>query len=106
MTLDYDPDCIAAVYSLTPWLQLPSNSHTTLNLTLFGQVYGKLGGPEVAVGRSLGVTEAVMVGLVTGRPLSRQLKAVLSRFYLSLVLFDLWNASPIHEGENRTYQQE
>ncbi len=51
------------------------------------------------MGRSLGITEAVIVGLMTGRPLSRPVRAVLPRFYLALVLFDLWNASPIHTGQ-------
>jgi hypothetical protein len=42
-----------------------------------------------------------MVGLMTGRPLrnKQQLQPVLSRFYLALVLFDLWNAEPIHTGK-------
>ncbi len=71
------------------------------NIKYFDQVYGKLGGPEAAVGQSLGITEAVIVGLMTGRPLSRPVRAVLPRFYLALVLFDLWNASPIHTGQER-----
>ena len=64
------------------------------------KVYSKLSAPEVAVARSLGITEAVMVGLMTGRPLRNklQLQPVLSRYYLALVLFDLWNAAPIHSG--------
>ena len=47
--------------------------------------------------RFLDITENVMVGLITGRGFPKALKPVLSRFYLSLALLDLWNTSPIHE---------
>ena len=38
-----------------------------------------------------------MVGLLTGRGFKPSLKPILTRFYLALVLLDLWNASPIHD---------
>jgi hypothetical protein len=78
---------------------------TDNNVKYFDEVYGKLGGPEAAVGRSLGITESVIVGLMTGRPLSRPVRAVLPRFYLALILFDLWNASPIHTGKEMVTQK-
>jgi hypothetical protein len=70
---------------------------------LFIKVYSKLASPEVSVARSLGISEAVMVSLMTGRALrnKQQLQPVLSRFYLALVLFNLWNAEPIHTGNKK-----
>ena len=37
------------------------------------------------------------LGLMTGRSVTKAMKPVLSRFYLALVLLDLWNSKPIHE---------
>ena len=45
---------------------------------------------------NLGITEAVMVGLVMGRK-TKKMDRPLTRLYYALILLDLWQASPIHQ---------
>lgn len=52
---------------------------------------------DLAVAKFLGITESVMIGLLTGRGCHTALKPTLTRFYLALVLLDLWNVSNIHD---------
>ena len=57
----------------------------------------KLDESELQVARVLGINEGVITALMTCGQVSKAIKPALARFYLTLVLFDLWNAVPIHE---------
>ena len=57
----------------------------------------ELAEPELNVARSLGVTEGLVVGLMRGKIAGKRLEPVMARLYLALMLFDLWNAKPVHQ---------
>lgn len=65
--------------------------------SIYYKIYFALSESELQVARFLGVTEPVVAALINGRGVSKNVKPVLARFYLSLALLDLWNLSPIHQ---------
>jgi len=82
------------LYLITPY-DLTQNVY--YSASIYYKICMGLNESELQVGRFLGITEAVLTGLMTGRSVTKAMKPVLSRFYLALVLLDLWNSKPIHE---------
>ena len=86
--------CLHLLYLVTPY-DVTTRDRAVYTAGNYHAIYVRLSDPELAVARSLGVTEAAMVGLVTGRR-SKKLEPVLTRLYYALMLLDLWQAAPIH----------
>ena len=91
--------CLHLLYLVTPY-DVTTGDRAVYTAGNYHAIYERLSEPELAVARSLGVTEAVMVGLVTGRR-SRKLEPVLTRLYYALMLLDLWQAAPLHRVADR-----
>ena len=58
--------CLHLLYLVTPY-DVTTRDRAVYTAGNYHAIYVRLSDPELAVARSLGVTEAVMVGLVTGR---------------------------------------
>ena len=87
------------LYLVTPY-DLSVGDRQVYTANNYHAIYEQLSEPERAVARSLGVTEAVMVGLVMGRK-NKKNDMVLNRLYYALMLLDLWQATPIHRVAER-----
>jgi len=86
--------CLHLLYLLTPY-----ELETTMfyDSYAYHKIYMSMDDSDLAVAKFLGITESVMIGLLTGRGCHTALKPTLTRFYLALVLLDLWNVSNIHD---------
>lgn len=87
------------LYLVTPY-ELTVGDRQVFTANNYHAIYEQLSEPERAVARSLGVTEAVMVGLVMGRR-NKKNDMVLNRLYYALMLLDLWQSAPIHKVADR-----
>ena len=87
------------LYLVTPY-DLTVGERQIYTANNYHAIYEQLSEPDRAVARSLGVTEAVMVGLVMGRR-NKKNDQVLTRLYYALMLLDLWQAAPIHQVADR-----
>jgi len=81
------------LYLLTPY---DICENTNFSVSAYHKIYLSLADNDLAVAQFLGINEAVMVGMITGKGFPKRLKPTLSRFYLALALLDLWNAVPVH----------
>ncbi|XP_047478541.1 helicase POLQ-like isoform X2 [Penaeus chinensis] len=65
---------------------------------VYYSAYSKLATDEVKVAKVLGITEAVMVRISMGQNVKKVKESVLKRFYLALLLFQLWSGMSIWEA--------
>lgn len=65
---------------------------------VYYSAYSKLATDEVKVAKVLGITEAVMVRINMGQNVKKVKESVLKRFYLALLLFQLWSGMGIWEA--------
>ncbi|XP_042881987.1 helicase POLQ-like isoform X2 [Penaeus japonicus] len=65
---------------------------------VYYSAYSKLATDEVKVAKVLGITEAVMVRISMGQNVKKVKESVLKRFYLALLLFQLWSGMGIWEA--------
>jgi len=81
------------LYLITPYDIADYAVHTASG---FNEVYLELAEPELNVARALGVTEGLVVGIMRGKSGGKHMEPIMARLYLALMLFDLWNAKPVH----------
>ncbi|KPI91055.1 Helicase POLQ-like [Papilio xuthus] len=62
-----------------------------------GVQYTKLGAEGVRVARALAITDKVAVKMITGKPITDVPEQVLNRFYVAMMLYDLWKQVPFAE---------
>ncbi|XP_069680536.1 helicase POLQ-like [Periplaneta americana] len=65
------------------------------NPTVYFSVYSKLGIRELQAAHVLGVTEGCMARMMNGHSVKPEQQRVLNRFYLTLMLFELWNQKSV-----------
>ncbi|XP_013161542.1 PREDICTED: helicase POLQ-like [Papilio xuthus] len=63
----------------------------------YHNLYTKLGAEGVRVARALAITDKVAVKMITGKPITDVPEQVLNRFYVAMMLYDLWKQVPFAE---------
>lgn len=69
--------------------------------TAFSLVFGQLNPSELQTSKLLGIPESSPVKLMTGRVFKPEDYDVLKRFYLALIIKDLWNRTPYIDVANK-----
>ncbi|XP_046395540.1 helicase POLQ-like [Ischnura elegans] len=82
------------LYVVTPY-DIASSIKPIPNI--YYNVYMKLNPEDLQTAYVLGISEACMIGLMTGKNTKGVSKAVLNRFYVTLMLRDLWNQMSVWE---------
>lgn len=72
-----------------------------LNPARYFPVYVRLTPKQLHTAHLIGLTEAVAQQMVRGKEFSEDLKIVLKRFYITLMLNDLWNGIQVIEVSNK-----
>lgn len=72
-----------------------------LNPEKYFPIYAKLTIKQLHTANLLGVTEVVAQQMVRGKEFSESMTIVLKRFYMTLMLNDLWNGLPVVEVSNK-----
>ncbi|KAJ9585105.1 hypothetical protein L9F63_020552, partial [Diploptera punctata] len=80
--------CLHLLYLVTPYDLI---SHVKPNTSTYVSVYNNMGENELQTARILGINERVMTLLMKGLNIKSVPERVLHRFYLTLMLYDLWN---------------
>ncbi|XP_018331856.1 helicase POLQ-like [Agrilus planipennis] len=87
-------DHLHLLYLVTPYDQCeqikPSNS-------LYYNLLMRLGKSEKKTAKVLGITESCTTKLFTNQQIKTVSENVLTRFYVSLMLYDLWNGMPVFD---------
>ncbi|KAK9884457.1 hypothetical protein WA026_007300 [Henosepilachna vigintioctopunctata] len=88
-------DALHLLYLVTPY-DLSEQIKPDMNVyfTLFQQLPEK----ELHTAKVLGITESVAVKMMSNQTIKNVPLRVLNRFYLTLILYDLWNEMPIYEA--------
>ncbi|XP_063926128.1 helicase POLQ-like isoform X2 [Zophobas morio] len=87
-------DCLHLLFLVTPYdlaEQIKPNKNDYYN------IYCKLGPNELHTARILGIDDAVAMKLLANQPIKNVSERILNRFYLTLMLYDLWNEKPVFE---------
>ncbi|KAG8303436.1 hypothetical protein J6590_010473 [Homalodisca vitripennis] len=80
------------LFLVTPYTML---DQVRFQQQIFCNVYMGLGQKEAQTARVLGVGEQCIAQMMIGRTIKGNLNQVVHRFYLSLILFDLWNGNSL-----------
>ncbi|XP_057669741.1 helicase POLQ-like isoform X1 [Diorhabda carinulata] len=67
------------------------------NNQVYYEVFTRLKPSELKVARTLGLNESVAVRMLSNNPIKTVPERVLNRFYLTLMLYDLWNEIPVFQ---------
>ncbi|XP_060525528.1 helicase POLQ-like isoform X1 [Cylas formicarius] len=87
-------DCLHLLYLITPY---DTSEQIKPNMQVYYEQLMGLGQKEMYTARVLGFDEATIVKMLSGIPLKNIPDQVLNRFYLTLMLYDLWNETPVFE---------
>lgn len=68
---------------------------------IYYHAYGCLKQDELIAAKVIGITEACMQRIVTGMPLRGLPETVYKRFYITLMLFELWNEQTVFQVSQR-----
>ncbi|CAG9859361.1 unnamed protein product [Phyllotreta striolata] len=80
------------LYLITPY---DLAEQITPNKQTYYEVFIRLNSNDMAVAKNLQINEAVAMKLLTNKPVTSVPKRVINRFYLTLMLYDLWNEVPV-----------
>lgn len=58
-------------------------------------IYSKLSAKELKTAKVIGITESCALAMISGRKIASISERVLNKFYLGLMLYSLWNESPV-----------
>ncbi|CAG9822832.1 unnamed protein product [Phaedon cochleariae] len=67
------------------------------NMQIYYEVFSHLKLNEVKVARTLGLNESVAVKMLSNNSIKNIPERVLNRFYVTLMLYDLWNGIPVFQ---------
>ncbi|KAK3910562.1 Helicase POLQ-like [Frankliniella fusca] len=80
------------LYVVTPYSMIETIKYVN---QVYFNVYMSLGSEELLVANALGITEAIAVAIMNRRPIKTTPQVVVDRFYLTLMLYDLWHQKSI-----------
>ncbi|XP_008190461.2 helicase POLQ-like isoform X1 [Tribolium castaneum] len=87
-------DCLHLLFLVTPYdlaEQIKPDRNDYYN------IFRTLGRNELQTARILGIDDAVALRMLANQPIRNVPERVLNRFYLTLMLYDLWNETPVFE---------
>lgn len=87
-------DCLHLLYLVTPY---DLSEQITPNRSHYYDIYSQLNPKELQTARIIGLTEACAVKLMTNQPIKNVSERVLNRFYVTLMLYDLWNEISVYQ---------
>ncbi|KAJ8931770.1 hypothetical protein NQ314_015302 [Rhamnusium bicolor] len=67
------------------------------NMQVYYEVFTQLQPNELKVAKILGLNESVAVKMLSNLPIKNVPERVINRFYVTLMLYDLWNEMPVFE---------
>ncbi|KAJ8984879.1 hypothetical protein NQ317_002719 [Molorchus minor] len=67
------------------------------NMQVYYDVFSHLQPNEMKVARAVGLNESVAVKMLSNAPIKNISERVLNRFYVTLMLYDLWNEMPVFQ---------
>nr|XP_022907396.1 helicase POLQ-like isoform X1 [Onthophagus taurus] len=87
-------NCLHLLYLVTPY---DIADQINLSKSRYYRFYTKLTKNELHTANIIGLTESTAVRLLNNQPIKSILERVLKRFYVTLILYDLWNGNSIFE---------
>lgn len=87
-------DFLHLLYIVTPYETAES---LTPNNNIYYGLFVKLSADQLHTARTLGITELCAITMVTGKPVKPHMEKILNRFFVALMLQDLWNLRPVFE---------
>ncbi|XP_017776106.1 PREDICTED: helicase POLQ-like [Nicrophorus vespilloides] len=82
------------MYLVTPY---DLSEQINPSLATYYNIYNKLNNRELQTAKVLGLTEAVAVKMITNKKITEVSKRVMNRFYVTLMLYDLWNEMSVYD---------
>lgn len=86
------------LFAVTPYSMIETIKYAN---QVYFNVYMSLGSEELKVANTLGITEAIAVAIMNRRPIKAIPQVVVDRFYLTLMLYDLWHQRSIWDVSNK-----
>ncbi|XP_074030719.1 mutagen-sensitive 301 isoform X2 [Leptinotarsa decemlineata] len=65
------------------------------NMQVYYEMFTHLKPNELKVAKTLGLTESVAVKMLSNNPIKNVPERVINRFYVTLMIYDLWNEMPV-----------
>ncbi|XP_026462465.1 helicase POLQ-like [Ctenocephalides felis] len=87
-------DCLHLLYLITPYEQ---SEQIKPNMPAYYSIYTKLGTKELETAKILGINEACAIKMLLGKQIKNVPMRILNRFYVTLMLYDLWNHEAVHD---------
>ncbi|XP_030762470.1 helicase POLQ-like [Sitophilus oryzae] len=91
-------NCLHLLYLVTPY---ETSDQVRPNIQIYHEVLTQLDEKEQQTSRILGFDEGVILKMTTGQVPKQIPERVLNRFYVTLILYDLWKESPVFKVSNK-----
>ncbi|XP_044758071.1 helicase POLQ-like [Coccinella septempunctata] len=91
-------DVLHLLYLVTPY---DLSEHIKPDMNSYFTMFQQLPPKELHTAKVLGITESVAVKMMSNQPIKTVSERVLNRFYLTLMLYDLWNEMPVFEAAEK-----
>ncbi|KAL1505822.1 hypothetical protein ABEB36_005294 [Hypothenemus hampei] len=91
-------NCLHLLYLVTPY---DTSEQIKPNIQIYHEVLTKLDKHELQTARILGFKEAAIIKMTTGQISKTIPEKILNRFYVTLMLYDLWKEMPVFEVSNK-----
>ncbi|XP_037030980.1 helicase POLQ-like [Bradysia coprophila] len=88
-------DHLHLLYIVTPYE--PADINVTIDMTVYYNQYSKLTPVQLQTAKALGINESCAVRMVTGQSFKSHMTRPVHRFFLTLILHELWQQKPIHQ---------
>ncbi|CAG9764616.1 unnamed protein product [Ceutorhynchus assimilis] len=85
-------NCLHLLYLVTPY---ETSEHIKPNIQVYYDVLTHLNEKEAQTSRILGFDEAATCKMATGKATKQIPESIQNRFYVTLMLYDLWNEMPV-----------
>ncbi|CAH0552619.1 unnamed protein product [Brassicogethes aeneus] len=87
-------DCLHLLYLVTPY---DTSEQIKPNMQVYYHILTHLDKKQLQTAKVLGLNESVSVKMISGQPIKNVSERVINRFYVTLMLYDLWNETPVFE---------
>ncbi|KAL3278268.1 hypothetical protein HHI36_013603 [Cryptolaemus montrouzieri] len=91
-------DSLHLLYLVTPY---DLSEQIKPDMNVYFTVFQKLAEKELHTAKVLGISESVAVKMMSNQPIKNVPERVLNRFFLTLILYDLWNEMPIFDAAQK-----
>ncbi|KAJ6632923.1 Helicase POLQ-like [Pseudolycoriella hygida] len=88
-------DHLHLLYIVTPYE--PVDINMTIDMKVYYTQYSRLNPVQMQTAKTLGITESCATKMVTGQSFKSHMTRTVHRFFLTLILNELWQQKPIHQ---------